>query len=154
MTTTLHPNTLAACQRMDTGDPRCRCGEAPSALFLHGIAQFNRREFFECHETLEVLWLAESDDVRFLYQGILQIGVGYLHLLRGNHHGAITKLRSGTVLLAYFGPRCLDVNVEKLLADAQAHLRELEALGPRRLAEFDVDAIPTIDSGKRLAVSQ
>src|SRR5213083_1208432 len=48
------------------------CDEPPPALLLEGIAQFNRGEFFEQHETLEVLWRAETRDIRYLYQGILQ----------------------------------------------------------------------------------
>ena len=32
---------------------------------------------FEQHETLELLWRAERRDIRYLYQGILQIGVAF-----------------------------------------------------------------------------
>lgn len=108
------------------------------------MEQFNRREFFECHETLEELWLAEADDIRYLYQGILQVGVGYLHLLRGNHHGAVTKLHSGCALLEYFGDRCLGIDVTQLLETARMHEEELRALGAERIAAFNCDRIPTI----------
>ena len=30
-----------------------RCGESPAPALLRGIEQFNRREYFECHEVLE-----------------------------------------------------------------------------------------------------
>ena len=129
---------------MDAGNPRGRCAEPPSEQFLLGITQFNRREFFECHETLEEMWLAESDQVRYLYQGILQVGVGYLHLLRGNHHGAVTKLHSGCALLEYFVPSCMEVDVAELLATSRKHVGELLRLGPDRIRDFDLAAIPTI----------
>jgi hypothetical protein len=140
----LHRNTIAACERMDAGNPRTRCDESPSTRLLFGIAQFNRRDFFPCHETLEAMWLEESDDVRYLYQGILQVGVGYLHLMRANHHGAVTKLHSGCALLDYFKPICMGVEVSSLLTTAQGHLELLQELGPERLSEFDLEDIPTI----------
>jgi predicted metal-dependent hydrolase len=34
---------------------------------LRGIEQFNRREYFECHETLELIWNAEPCPIRTLY---------------------------------------------------------------------------------------
>ena len=65
------------------------CDESPPPRLLEGIAQFNRGEYFEQHETLELLWRAEPRKVRHLYQGILQIGVAFHHLRRGNYHGTI-----------------------------------------------------------------
>src|SRR5881275_3277975 len=102
------------------------CNEAPPALMLEGIAQFNRGEYFEQHETLELLWRAETRDVRRLYQGILQIGVAFHHLRRRNHHGTVYMLTRGSKYLAPFAPRCQSVDVEALLADAAAALIEVE----------------------------
>ena len=111
---------------------------------MEGIAQFNRGEYCKQHETLELLWRAERRDVRRLYQGILQIGVAFHHLRRANHHGTVYMLRRGTRYLAPFAPRCQGVDVEGLLADAAAALREVERLGPGRLAEFDWRLAPTV----------
>src|SRR5439155_4399747 len=113
------------------------CNEAPPALMLEGIAQFNRGEYFEQHETLELLWRAEPREVRRLYQGILQIGVAFHHLRLRNHHGTVYMLTRGAAYLRPFAPRCQGVDVEALLAAAAAALKEVERLGPDRLAEFD-----------------
>jgi hypothetical protein len=113
------------------------CDEPPPRELLEGIAQFNRGEFFEQHETLELLWRAERRDIRFLYQGILQIGVAFHHLRRLNHHGTVYMLTRGPRYLAPFAPACRRVDVAALLRDAAAALREVERLGPSRLAEFD-----------------
>jgi predicted metal-dependent hydrolase len=120
------------------------CDELPPALLLEGIAQFNRGEFFEQHETLELLWRAERRDIRYLYQGILQIGVAFHHLRRLNHHGTVYMLTRGPRYLAPFAPRCQRVNVQVLLADAAAALREVDRLGPTRLAEFDWSLVPQV----------
>ena len=113
------------------------CEEPPPPQLVEGIAQFNRGEFFEQHETLELLWRAERRDIRYLYQGILQIGVAFHHLRRLNHHGTVYMLTRGARYLAPFAPRCQRVDVQRLLDDAAAALREVERLGPARLGEFD-----------------
>src|SRR3954462_15288132 len=120
------------------------CDELPPPQLLEGIAQFNRGEFFEQHETLELLWRAERRDVRFLYQGILQIGVAFHHLRRLNHHGTVYMLTRGPRYLAPFAPRCQRVDVASLLRDAAAALAAVERLGPARLAEFDWTLVPRV----------
>ena len=101
-------------------------------------------EFFEQHETLELLWRAERRDIRYLYQGILQIGVAFHHLRRLNHHGTVYMLTRGPQYLAAFVPRCQGVDVAALLDDAAAALLEVERLGPDRLEEFDWRLVPRV----------
>src|SRR5258707_13507979 len=120
------------------------CDEPPPPQLLDGIAQFNRGEFFEQHETLELLWRAERRDIRYLYQGILQIGVAFHHLRKLNHHGTVYMLNRGPRYLAPFAPCCQNVDVGALLRDAAAALSEVERLGPARLAEFDWHLAPTV----------
>jgi uncharacterized protein len=120
------------------------CADPPPPLLVEGIAQFNRGEYFEQHETLERLWRAEPRSVRALYQGILQIGVALHHLRRGNHHGTVSMLTRGARHLAPFAPRCQGVDVETLLRDAAAVLAAIEHLGPGRLADFDWRLAPIV----------
>ena len=120
------------------------CAEPPPPQLIEGIAQFNRGEFFEQHETLELLWRAEPRDIRYLYQGILQIGVAFHHLRRLNHHGTVYMLTRGPRYLAPFAPCCQRVNVAALLQDAAAALAEVERLGPDRLGEFDWRLVPVV----------
>ena len=120
------------------------CDEPPPPGLLEGIAQFNRGEFFEQHETLELLWRAERRDIRYLYQGILQIGVAFHHLRRLNHHGTVHMLTRGPRYLAPFTPCCQGLDVASLLRDAAAALREVERLGPSRLDEFDWTLAPKV----------
>lgn len=140
-----HPRLSRTLRQLAASDEyRERCGEQPPPLLVRGIEEFNQREFFECHETLEVLWRSEPHPVRYLYQGILHVGVGYYHLGRGNHHGALTKLRTGCELLEFYAPRCQGVEVAPLLAAARDAHERLEALGRERMGEFEPSRIPTI----------
>ncbi|MBI1741947.1 DUF309 domain-containing protein [Candidatus Acetothermia bacterium] len=60
-----------------------------------GIALFNNREFFECHEVLEDQWRHEMSDLKDLYQAIIKIAVGFYHAERKNYVGAGKVLRKG-----------------------------------------------------------
>lgn len=126
--------------------PRAGCGEPPPAGLAEGIAEFNRGEFFECHETLEALWMAEGRPIRRLYQGILQIGVAFYHLQRGRWRPACTLLQRGSGYLEPFGPDCLGVDVAGLLAAAARCLDELQRLGAEGVNEFNWTLVPEIKS--------
>jgi uncharacterized protein len=121
-----------------------RCSDPPPPALLLGIEQFNQREYFECHETLEALWNRESGTIRVLAKGILQVGVGCYHLLRGNYRGALLKLASGAAYLEPFAPRCRRVEVARLISDARRLRAEVLALGPERLGEVDRTLLPII----------
>ena len=124
--------------------PTTPCSEPPPQLLLKGVAEFNRGEYFEQHETLELLWRAEPREIRRLYQGILQIGVAFYHLQRGNHHGTVYMLTRGPRYLAPFAPQCQSVDVQSLLEQAAAALAEVERLGPSRLGDFDWRLAPSV----------
>lgn len=121
------------------------CTDPPPTELVQGVAQFNAREFYECHETLEAIWLREPGDLRRLYQGILQVGVAFYHLGRGNYRGATSLLETGITYLRAFGPECMGVDVKRLVADAIAAYRELLRLGPEHKAEFDQGLTPVIE---------
>jgi len=120
------------------------CDESPPRLLRQGVEQFNRREFFDQHETLEDLWRDEPRPVRALYQGILQIGVALHHVQRRNHHGAVYMLTRGSTYLRPFAPACQCVDVADLLAQAARILVEVERLGPDRLDEFNWALAPRV----------
>ena len=117
---------------------RARCDEPAPPELIHGIEQFNAGEFFEQHETLELLWRDTRTPVRDLYHGILQIGVGFHHWRNGNFHGASTLLEEGIERLRPFAPRCQGVAVDALIADASASRERLIALGAEGMRRVDI----------------
>jgi predicted metal-dependent hydrolase/CheY-like chemotaxis protein len=110
----------------------------------HGIEEFNAREYFEQHEWLEKAWLEEQRPVREMYQGILQVGVAFLQVERGNWAGAIKLLRRGLPRLRTLPPVCQGVDVASLRAASEAIHAELVELGAQRLGEFDRGKLPRI----------
>jgi len=127
--------------RPGRGKRSARCSDAPPARLLLGIEQFNRGEFFEQHETLEEEWIAEPDPVRYLYQGILQIGVGFEHLRRGNPVGARSLWLRGIGYLEPFRGGCMNVDVDRLVAETERCVEELDGVGDG----FDLGLIPRIE---------
>jgi len=121
------------------------CREPPPTLLLRGIEQFNRGEFFQQHETLEVLWRKETRDVRYLYQGILQVGVGMYQIQRQNHHGAVYMMTRGPNYLQPFSPTCQSVDVTEFLGQASRILKEINRLGPKHLDQFDWSLRPHVN---------
>jgi predicted metal-dependent hydrolase len=131
----------------DPETDRSRCAEPPPPGVLKGIEEFNRGEFFEAHESIEEEWIPERNHIRLLWQGILQIGVGFHHLQRGSWKSAVVMLERGLPKIRPFLPRCQGIDVRDLHDRAERCLRELRALGPDRLGEFDTDLIPVIRLG-------
>jgi uncharacterized protein len=123
---------------------RARCSDPPPEPLIKGIEQFNTGEFFEQHETLEVLWRDTASPVRGLYHGILQVGVGFHHWRRGNFHGASVLLEEGIERLRAFTPACQTIDVAALIADATAARERLLALGPDKMSEFDLAGAPRV----------
>ncbi len=120
------------------------CIEAPPPLLRAGVAQFNHGEYFEQHETLETLWRAEPRAVRCLYRGILQIGVAFHHLRRGNYHGVVAMLERGLQNVRPFLPTCQGVDVCALVRDADRALLAARQLGPERIGAFDWRLAPQV----------
>lgn len=84
--------------------------------FLRGIEEFNRRDFFECHDTWEHIWQETTGaDKRFL-QGIIHAAVGLYHFSNGRWKGARSQLEKCTTKLATYLPTYRGINVERLIA--------------------------------------
>lgn len=116
-----------------------------SDLARRGLQDFNQGEYFEQHEHLEAAWLAESRPIRLMYQGILQVGVAFLQIQRGNWTGALKMFRRGLPRLRTLPPVCQGVNIAAFRNAAEAIHAEVSALGPERLAEFDQCRFPQIE---------
>ena len=128
-----------------------KCDESPPGQLLLAVRQFNAHEWFECHETLEDLWIGEEGETRSLFQGILQIAVALHHWRNGNYGGAVSLLNGGVNLLNQVSSPCLWVNVTRLAEDANRMREALERLGKERMAALDPALIPrlsTVESGE------
>ena len=91
-----------------------------------GIEEFNQGLYFECHETLEEIWLEDHGEDRQFYQGIIQIAAGYFKSEQGVLIGAIKLMRSGLEKLKAYPPTHLGVELESFVHGVKENLREIE----------------------------
>ena len=82
-----------------------------------GIALINRGEYFKAHEELELSWRREKNEVRQLYQGLVQVSVILYHLERGNKKGALKLLRKALENLTPFIEFSTNLDIPRLVSD-------------------------------------
>ncbi|WP_017721294.1 DUF309 domain-containing protein [Kamptonema formosum] len=112
--------------------------EAIPDEFWQGVEQFNRQEFYACHDTLEALWMEASEPERTFYQGVLQISVALYHLGNGNWRGAAILLGEGISRLRSYQPAYFGIDVKELVAQSAELLGNLQQAGPEKVADFAV----------------
>jgi len=113
------------------------CRQPPPTLVVEGISLFNAGHYYKCHDLLEEAWRAEEGPVRDLYRAILQVGIAYFQIERGNYRGAVKMLLRVRQWLAPLPAVCQGVNVAQLRDDVSRVYDALTALGPGELGEFD-----------------
>lgn len=120
------------------------CDQSPPGQFLLAIRQFNSRDWYDCHETIEDLWLGETGEMKDFLQGTLQISVALLHWRNGNHGGAVSLLASGVNYLKRVPDVCLWVDVPSLIADSDRVRVALEELGKDHMEMLESTLLPQI----------
>jgi uncharacterized protein len=63
--------------------------------FQEGFDHFNRKEFFEAHESWEEIWLHAPKPEKPFLQGIIQVAAAFHHYRRGNREGCESLLGEG-----------------------------------------------------------
>lgn len=115
-------------------------------MLFEGIQQFNAQEFFQSHETLEILWRNFHEPSRKAIQGIIQIAVAYHHLRNGNLPGARKLFAAGLSKIRDFAPTCLGIDINCLVKDIESTMTCLnESAGSKRLLKFPAPAIIKFD---------
>lgn len=101
-----------------------------------GVEEFNQGKFYDCHDTLEALWMDAPESDKNFYQGILQIAVGCYHLENHNWRGAVTLLGEGTRRLREYEPVYAEVDITSLLADSIDLLIAVQQIPPAEIEQF------------------
>lgn len=85
--------------------------------FARGLALFDEKEYYECHEVIESLWLEtpKEDTYRNLYQGVIQAAAAIYQLERGILSGALGLRQTATAYLEPYKPAALGADVDKIL---------------------------------------
>ena len=106
------------------------CADPPSRAAVAGLLAFNQGRYFDQHEYLELAWNEESRAVRDIYQGILQVGVAFLQMEKGNRRGALKMFRRGLPKLRGVEDQCQGIGVGAFRAAAEKIHRQLSETDP------------------------
>jgi predicted metal-dependent hydrolase len=115
----------------------CDCDEPLPRLALEGVKKFNAGEYYSQHDLFEEQWVKTESPVRDLYRAVLQVGVAYYQIERGNYRGALKMLQRSVQWLLILPDVCQGIDVAQLRQDSFNVRVELERLGENRLDEFD-----------------
>jgi predicted metal-dependent hydrolase len=105
-----------------------------------GIRFFEEGRYFPAHEAWETAWKQArgTGDAEF-FKGLSQLGAGYVHLLRGNRHGAFTLMRRGAGRIERYPDGHLGIATASLADRARADADAVERgdLATGEAARFD-----------------
>lgn len=119
----------------------CQCREKMPEEGLLALEKFNAGEYYEQHDRFEHLWMTEQGPVRDLYRAILQVGVAYYQVTRGNLRGARKMLLRSIQWLVLLPDVCQGVDVAQLRHDANAVRAELDRVGDDGRQSFNIDLL-------------
>ena len=88
--------------------------------FKTAVGQFNGKFYFECHDTLEDIWMDAPAAEKPFFQGLLHIAVGLYHFENENYKGALSQLDKAKIRLDRFRPLYHGVHLEKLMQELES----------------------------------
>lgn len=96
--------------------------------FKEALTLFNQRDYFNCHEMLEGIWLEAPTEDKHFYEGLIRLATGlHLRFHRRIPQGAINLLTQGLMRLEHYRPTHLGVDVARLYTEIDEHLQDLKA---------------------------
>jgi len=108
--------------------------------FERGVAEFNAGYYFECHDTLDDMWMGIRGPSRDFFQGLIQVSVAFYHLTGDNLPGADSMIRRALKRLERYPDRYFGF-------DLAAHRDELHAWLDR-IASARVEGLTVSDLPK------
>jgi hypothetical protein len=99
-------------------------GVMKDSRYLAYISHFiGDRDYFECHEVMEELWLEEGRSP--LLQGLLQAAVGLHHWDNGNRSGAVKLMNAALSKLSIYADVVLGLDLLSLRRNLEQSLKAL-----------------------------
>jgi predicted metal-dependent hydrolase/8-oxo-dGTP pyrophosphatase MutT (NUDIX family) len=125
---------LAAEEEIDPGqhDRRHTAFEGNTLVVIDGLrlglAQIERGDYFEAHESLEDVWRAAEPAEKDFFQGLVHVAVAWYQAGRGNRTGCERQLEKAARRLTPYAPEHRGVGVAFLLLSIE-HARRTVADG-------------------------
>lgn len=122
--------------------------------YLEYIELFNERDFYDCHEVLEDLWLDYFGPSRRYYQGLIHLASAYLLLMRGKMRGCRARFESTLGYLEEYPEHYLNLDLQPLRENVLMWLNRLAAAKEGEVVPY-VDAdVPMLELTSARPVAQ
>lgn len=126
--------------------------------FRRGVAEFNRREFFECHDTWEHLWQETTGADKLFLQGLIHAAVGLYHFSNGQWKGARSQLEKCVAKLSGYRPTYRGIDVAALCGALEREFFPAidaalngNAIAPPTFPTLEMKSQPNGDAARLLA---
>lgn len=90
-------------------------GKGMDPHYLAFFDCFNRQLFFEAHEVLEDLWLADKGPDRAFYQGLIQLAGAFVHFQKSRFQPAGSLLKLAAANLGRYPLEHQNLSVQEIL---------------------------------------
>jgi uncharacterized protein len=92
-----------------------------------GLTHARAGRWFPAHEAWETAWKQARDTGEAeLFKGLSQMGAGYVHLLRGNRHGAVTLLRRAADRIGRYPAGARGIETDRLASRLESDAGRIE----------------------------
>ena len=114
--------------------------------FKKGLELFNQKEFFECHEVIEELWLEtpKKDPYRDFYKGVIQSAAALYQFKRGILSGAYGLFKTAVRNLEKYPSSVLGLDVQKLITQMKTCFKDFEDWDGKKKLSIREKDIPVL----------
>ena len=115
-------------------------------LFLEGVDLFNRKSFYDAHESWEHLWTEYNLDDALLIQGLIQLSVAYFHITNLNLKGSKNLFNKCIPKLEKYRENLRGIDINEIINTAELALDNINSI--ENTNDFDWALVPQIRINK------
>ena len=119
---------------------------ASKKLFLEGVDLFNRKSFYDAHESWESLWTEYNLDDALLIQGLIQLSVAYFHITNLNLKGSKNLFNKCIPKLENYRENLRGIDISEIINTAELALDKINSI--ENTNDFDWSLVPHIRINK------
>tara|TARA_Y100001936_G_C16043357_1_gene653061 strand:+ start:588 stop:956 length:369 start_codon:yes stop_codon:yes gene_type:complete len=119
---------------------------ASKKLFLEGVDLFNRKSFYDAHESWESLWTEYNLDDALLIQGLIQLSVAYFHITNLNLKGSKNLFNKCIPKLEKYRENLRGIDINEIIYTAELALHKINSIDNTN--DFDWGLVPKIRISK------
>ena len=111
-------------------------------LFIKGIISFNKKNFYDAHESWEELWSEYRLKDEIFIQGLIQLAVAFFHITNLNLKGSANLFNKCLPKLKKFPANHRNINLLEIITSAENSNKKVNSI--ESVNDFDWSLTPKI----------